>query len=86
VKLREARDAHHIPVDDPVLFLEAYSDASQFSEVLVVHGAQASVLGASLPEPGDSQCDCRIAARDSRPHGQPSHVLRVDRGQSDHLF
>jgi len=38
-KLREATDSHHIPKDDPVLFLEIRpGDASQFSEVLRVQG------------------------------------------------
>jgi hypothetical protein len=40
-KLREARDSHHLPLDEPVLFLEIrHGDASQFSEVLHVHGAE----------------------------------------------
>src|SRR5205823_12869159 len=38
-KLREASDSHHIPAEDPVLFLEIRpGDASQFSEVLTVEG------------------------------------------------
>jgi hypothetical protein len=38
-KLREASDSHHIPPEDPVLFLEIRpGDASQFSEVLTVEG------------------------------------------------
>ncbi len=42
-KLREARDSHHLPPDDPVLFLEVQpGDASQFSEVLNVHGVTVS--------------------------------------------
>ncbi len=40
-KLREARDSHHLPPDTPVLFLEVRpGDASEFSEVLHVHGAR----------------------------------------------
>jgi hypothetical protein len=40
-KLREARDSHHLPPNEPVLFLEIQpGDASQFSEVLAVHGVQ----------------------------------------------
>lgn len=39
-KLNEARDSHHLPLGDPVLFLEIQpGDASQFSEVLKVYGA-----------------------------------------------
>jgi hypothetical protein len=39
-KLREASDSHHLPPEDPVLFLEVRpGDASQFSEILKVHGA-----------------------------------------------
>jgi hypothetical protein len=38
-KLREAREVHHIPPDDPVLFLEVQpGDASAFSEFLIVRG------------------------------------------------
>jgi hypothetical protein len=40
-KLNEAGDSHHLPEQDPVLFLEIKtSDASQFSEFLTVHGVQ----------------------------------------------
>jgi hypothetical protein len=40
-KLREARDSHHLPPDEPVLFLEVQpGDVSQFSEVLTVHGVR----------------------------------------------
>jgi hypothetical protein len=38
-KLNEARDSHHIPEEDPVLFLEIRpGDASQFSDFLDVQG------------------------------------------------
>src|SRR4030095_3084315 len=38
-KLREARDSHHVPPGDPVLFLEVQpGDASEFSDVLKVQG------------------------------------------------
>jgi hypothetical protein len=41
VKLREATDSHRLSPTDPVLFLEIRpGDASQFSEVLKVHGVQ----------------------------------------------
>jgi hypothetical protein len=40
-KLREARDSHHLPPDEPVLFVEVRpSDASDFSEVLQVRGVE----------------------------------------------
>jgi hypothetical protein len=40
-KLREARDSHHLPVDAGVLFIEVRpGDASDFSDVLAVTGAQ----------------------------------------------
>ena len=40
-KVREARNSHHLTVDDSVLFLEVRpGDASQFTEVLKVEGAQ----------------------------------------------
>jgi len=39
-KLSEARDSHHLSPNEPVLFLEVRpGDASEFSEVLRVHGA-----------------------------------------------
>ena len=39
-KLNEARDSHHLAPDEPVLFLEVRpGDASEFSEVLRVQGA-----------------------------------------------
>jgi hypothetical protein len=40
-KVRETRYSHHLSVDDSVLFLEVRpGDASQFTEVLTVEGAQ----------------------------------------------
>ncbi len=40
-KLNEARDSHHLAPDEPVLFLEVRpGDASEFSEVLRVEGAE----------------------------------------------
>ena len=40
-KLNEARDSHHLAHDEPVLFLEIRpGDASEFSEVLRVEGAE----------------------------------------------
>ena len=40
-KLQEASDSHHLPPDDPVLFIEVRpTDASQFSQVLQVQGAE----------------------------------------------
>ena len=38
-KLAEARDSHHLPLEDPILFLEVFlSDASDFSQVVKVRG------------------------------------------------
>ena len=40
-KVREARNSHHLPMDDAVLFLEVRpGDASQFTEVLKVEGVK----------------------------------------------
>src|SRR5688572_19018607 len=40
-KLREARDSHHLPVNESVLFIEVRpGDASDFSEVLAVRGVR----------------------------------------------
>ena len=37
-KLREARDSHHLPTDEPVLFVEVQpGDVSEFSDVLTVN-------------------------------------------------
>ena len=72
----------------PVLFLEVRpGDASQFSEVLKVAGrARRPVSRAALPEPGHPQRHRRAAAPHPRPHRpHPARLLRLDRGQSDHL-
>ena len=40
-KIREASDSHHVPPDEPVLFLEIQpGDASEFSDVLRVQGVE----------------------------------------------
>ena len=40
-KLAEATDTHHLPSEDPVLFLEVSAgDASQFSEMLMLEGVR----------------------------------------------
>jgi hypothetical protein len=40
-KVREARNSHHLPIDESMLFLEVRpGDASQFTEVLRVEGVQ----------------------------------------------
>jgi hypothetical protein len=40
-KLREATESHHVPSDNPVLFLEVQpGDASEFSDVLKLHGVE----------------------------------------------
>ena len=40
-KMREAGDSHHVPPDEPVLFLEIQpGDASEFSDVLRVQGVE----------------------------------------------
>ena len=42
-KLREARDTHHLPPDERVLFVEVRAgDVSEFSDTLVVEGADVS--------------------------------------------
>jgi hypothetical protein len=42
-KLREARESHHLPLDEPVLFLEVRpGDVSEFSHALRVEGADVS--------------------------------------------
>jgi hypothetical protein len=75
-KLREAREAHHISPDDPVLFLEVQpGDASQFSEVLVVHGAQVNgfkVLRCQSPAIPNAIAALLLEIRDRT--GQLPHV------------
>ncbi|HET9270022.1 MAG TPA: hypothetical protein VFO31_17725, partial [Vicinamibacterales bacterium] len=40
-KMREASDSHHVPPDEPVLFLEIQpGDASEFSDVMRVQGVE----------------------------------------------
>ena len=40
-KMREASDSHHVPPDEPVLFLEIQpGDASEFSDILRVQGVE----------------------------------------------
>jgi hypothetical protein len=40
-KMREASDSHHVPPDEPVLFLEIQpGDASEFSDILRVEGVE----------------------------------------------
>ena len=52
-KLRDARESHHLPPDARVLFVEVTpSDASLFSEVLVVHGAEVGGHRVSVEVPG----------------------------------
>jgi hypothetical protein len=42
-KLREARDTHHLPPDERVLFVEVRpGDVSEFSDTLLVEGADVS--------------------------------------------
>jgi hypothetical protein len=52
-KLEEARQSHHLPPNDPILFLEVRaSDASEFTNVLHVRGARVNgyrVLRSSSP-------------------------------------
>ena len=75
-------------LDDSVLFLEVRpGDASQFTDVLKVEGVQVGpVSRAALPEPGDPERDRRAAAAHPRQHRAPAaRLLRLDRGQPDHL-
>lgn len=40
-KLRDAQDSHHLPPDEPVIFLEMRpGDVSDFADVLKVHGVE----------------------------------------------
>ena len=75
-KLQEATDSHHLPPDDPVLFLEVQpGDASQFSELLVVHGVMVNgfrVLRCKSPAIPNAIAALLLYARDRT--GKLPHV------------
>jgi len=75
-KLREARDSHHVPPGDPVLFLEVQpGDASEFSEVLKIRGVEVAghrVLRARSPAIPNAIAALLIYVRDET--GQIPHV------------
>jgi hypothetical protein len=88
-KVREARNSHHLTVDDSVLFLEVQpGDASQFTEVLKVEGAQVGpyrVLRCQSPAipnairgaaPAHPRSNRASAARLFRVDGRQPHHLR----------
>ena len=75
-KLAEARESHHIPMDDPVLFLEVMpGDSSQFSGVLNVGGADVGghhVLRCQSPAVPNAIAALLLYVRDET--GQLPHV------------
>jgi len=75
-KLREASDSHHVPPDDPVLFLEVQlGDASEFSEVLKIQGVEVGghrVLRAKSPAIPNAIAALLIYIRDQT--GKIPHV------------
>ena len=87
-KFNDARHSHHLPPGDVVLFLEVRPGRRLG---VLGHAARAGRHGRrlshpALQEPGDSERDCRPAARSARSHLQHSaRVLRLDRGQPDHV-
>jgi predicted tellurium resistance membrane protein TerC len=75
-KLREATDSHHVPPGDPVLFLEVRpGDASEFSDVLKLHGVEVGghrVLRSRSPAIPNAIAALLIYIRDQT--GQIPHV------------
>ncbi|MEO8256179.1 MAG: amino acid transporter [Acidobacteriota bacterium] len=71
-KLREASDSHHVPPGDPVLFLEVQpGDASEFSDVLKVHGVRVGrhrVLRAKSPAIPNAIAALLLYIRDQTGH------------------
>jgi hypothetical protein len=67
-KLREARDSHHLPPEERVLFIEIQpGDASDFSEILQVHGVEIGghrVLRCSSPAIPNAIAAVLLHARD----------------------
>ena len=84
-KLREAREAHHLPPDARVMFLEMHpGDASAFSESLHIDGAgRWRPSGAVDAQSGHSECDRRDPARSARSDRRDAaRLFRLDRRQS----
>ena len=75
-KLREAIDSHHVPPDEPVLFLEIQpGDASEFSDVLKLRGVDVGgyrVLRSRSPAIPNAIAALLIYIRDQT--GQIPHV------------
>jgi hypothetical protein len=75
-KLREARESHHVPPGDPVLFLEVQpGDASEFSEILKIRGVEVAshrVLRSRSPAIPNAIAALLIYIRDQT--GQIPHV------------
>ena len=86
---RSDATTHHLPPDDPVLFLEVRpGDASEFSDVLTVAGRRRRTATAccAATSPAIPERDRRAAAVHPRPHRPDSaRLLRLDRRQPDHL-
>ena len=84
-KLKEAREAHHLPPDAKVVFLEIYpGDASEFSGALQVKGRRCRRPRDPVDaQSGDSQRHCGDPARPPRPdRGDAARLFRVDGRQS----
>ena len=87
-KMREASDSHHVPPDEPVLFLEIQpGDASEFSDVLRVQGVEVGghlILRSKSPAIPNAIAALLLYIRD-RDRRDPARLLRLDRGQPDRL-
>ena len=87
-KVREARNSHHLTLDDSVLFLEVRpGDASQFTEVLKVEGVQVGpyrVLRCQSPAIPNAIAALLLHIRDTTGH-LPHVYFGWTEGQPDHL-
>ncbi len=87
-KLKEARESHHLPPDEHVLFMEVRpGDVSEFTDTLQVEGVDVGghhVL--RYHEPGHPERHRGASAVLPRRDGQdPARLFRLDRGQPDRL-
>ena len=76
-KLREARESHHLPEDEPVLFLEVRpGDVSDFSGALKVAGADV----------GGYACCAAPARRSPTRSPRCCSIIRDETGQMPHAY
>ena len=87
-KLREARDSHHLPMDERQLFIEVRpSDVSAFSDRLEVKGVQVGghrILRTTSPAIPNAIAALLLYIRDETGQDSP-RLFRLDGGQPDRV-